>query len=55
MSAVTRLKLSAMLLVLSAIYAVLISENTEVANAVAGGYIFIVLSTITVATFWRKP
>ena len=54
MNPTIRLRFIAGLILLSAVYALIISESPEVASAVALGYVAIVL-TILVALRWKKP
>lgn len=49
-----RLWLCAGMILLSAIYAVLVSKNVELAKAAALGYIAVMLTVIVIINVWKK-
>lgn len=55
MTSSARLMLSAALIVMSSVYAVLVAKSPEVASAVAAGYIAVLLSVFTLINVWKKP
>lgn len=50
----TRLYLCGFLIVVSAVYAVLVAEDPDVAEAVALGYIALVLTLFFLITVWKR-
>lgn len=54
MSPSTRLRLVAVVLLLSAVYAVLIAQDRDLAQAVAVAYISILLTIIFLISFWKR-
>lgn len=50
----TRLRLIAIMLMLSAIYAVLIVADREIAGVIAVGYIAIILTVFVLVNAWKK-
>lgn len=50
----TRLRLSAVMIILSAIYAVLIVQDRELATAVSSGYVALLLTVFVLTTLWKK-
>lgn len=56
MTARTRLKVSAVMVLLSVIYGwVLLTQSDELASALAIGYIAIMLTAIALTNLWKKP
>lgn len=51
----TRLRVIVGLLTLSAIYAVLVGLNPDLAQTVALGYIAILLTLFTLVSCWKRP
>jgi len=51
----TRLRLSAVMIVLSAFYAVLITQDRQLAEAVALGYIGLLLTVFFLTNIWKSP
>lgn len=50
-----RLALCAVMILISAGYAALVSEDRGLAEAVALGYIAVLLTIFTVVNLWKKP
>lgn len=50
-----RLWLCAVMILLSAGYAVLVAKNLEIAKAVALGYIGLMLTLLVIVNVWRRP
>lgn len=55
MRAHTRLTLSAAMIILSALFAVLVSQSPQVASAVATGYVAVLLTVFVMINVWKKP
>lgn len=55
MRAHTRLTLSAVMIILSALFAILIDQDPQVASAVALGYVALLLTAFVLANVWKKP
>lgn len=55
MKANTRLALSLAVIVLSAIYAVLVTKNPALASAIASGYVAVLLTIFLLVNVWKKP
>jgi len=55
MKAHTRLTMSAVMIILSALFAVLVSKDSQVASAVALWYVAILLTVFFLSTVWKKP
>lgn len=55
MTSATRLKVCALLIVLSAVYAVLVARDPAIASAIASGYVAAVLTVVVLTTIWKKP
>lgn len=51
----TRLRWSFVIVIVSAVYAILIFENPQVASAVASWYVAVLLSIFVLGEIWRKP
>lgn len=51
----TRLSLSAVIIIGSALYAVLVARDPQVAGAVASGYVAILLSVFVLVNYWKRP
>jgi len=49
-----RLRMSIFMIVFSAIYAVLIAENRDLAEALAVGYIALLLTVFVMVNIWKK-
>lgn len=54
MSASYRLLLCGVLILISAVYAVLVARDPAFAAAIAAGYVAIVVTVILVANLWKK-
>lgn len=54
MSASLRLLLCGVLIIMSAIYAVLVARDPAFAAAIAAGYVAIVVSVFCLVSFWKK-
>lgn len=54
MSASLRLLLCGVLILLSAVYAVLVARDPALAAAVAAGYVALVISVFLLVTLWKK-
>lgn len=50
----TRLRMSLFMILFSAIYAVLIAEDRDLAEVVAVGYIALLLTVFTITNIWKK-
>lgn len=50
-----RLALCAVMILLSAGYAVLVSKDKDLAEAVALGYIAVLLTIFTIVNVWKRP
>lgn len=50
-----RLRACALIIIASAIYAVLVAQNPNLAGAVASGYIALLLTVMFVLNVWKKP
>lgn len=55
MTALNRLRVVAGLILLSAVYAVLVKRDPQIASAVSSGYVAILLTTILIINVWKKP
>ena len=55
MRASVRLLLVAVIIVGSALYALLIVRNSALASAVASGYVAALLTVFTLVNLWKKP
>lgn len=55
MTANSRLLWSAVLIIISAVYAVLVARDPGVASAIAAGYIAILLTVFVLLNVWKKP
>lgn len=55
MTSNTRLRLSAVMIIISAIYAVVVAKDPQVASAVSSGYIAVLLTTFVLSNLWKKP
>lgn len=55
MKANTRLSLIAFLIVGSALYAFLIAKDPKFAEAIALGYIAMLLTVLTIINVWKRP
>lgn len=55
MTSTTRLQVCGVILVISAAYAVLLAQDTEVASAIASGYVALLLTAIVLVNVWKKP
>lgn len=51
----TRLRMSALMILLSAIYGVLIAQDPNTATAIALGYVAALLTAIILTNIWKKP
>lgn len=51
----TRLKLSALMIFVSTIYGVVVAQDPDVAEAIALGYIAILLTVFILVNVWKKP
>jgi ABC-type uncharacterized transport system permease subunit len=51
----TRLALAAVLIVISAAYAVLVKKDPSIASAIAVGYVAVLVTIITAIQIWRRP
>lgn len=54
MTSETRLKLSGVVILLSALYGVVIAKDPSVASAISSGYIAIVLTILVLNHVWKK-
>lgn len=54
MSASYRLLLCGVLILISAVYAVLVAQDPAFAAAIAAGYVAIVVTVILVVNLWKK-
>lgn len=54
MSASYRLLLCGVLILLSAVYAVLVARDPAFAAAIAAGYVAIVFTVFLIVNFWKK-
>jgi len=50
----TRLRLSMLMIIFSAIYAVLIAKDRDLAEVVAVGYIALLLTVFVTVNIWKK-
>lgn len=50
-----RLLMCAVMIVGSAFYAVLVSQDTQVASAVALGYVALLLTIFVLVNVWKRP
>ena len=50
----TRLRMSIFMIVFSAVYAVLIAEDRDLAEVVAVGYIALLLTVFIIINMWKK-
>jgi cell division protein FtsW (lipid II flippase) len=50
-----RLALCGAMIVLSALYAVLVNKNPDLATAVAAGYVALLLTIFVSVNVWKKP
>lgn len=55
MTALTRLRLTALMIIFSALYAVIVVQDPGVASAVSSGYIAILLTVFIIVEIWRRP
>lgn len=55
MTSNVRLQICGVIIVLSAMYAVTVVKDPEVASAIAAGYIALVLTAILLVNLWKKP
>lgn len=55
MSSHIRLKLGALMIFLSALFAVLIAQDPQMASAVASAYVAILLTVFVLSNVWKKP
>lgn len=55
MSSHTRLKLSAVMIVLSALFAVLVASDPQTASAISTGYVAVLLTAFVLVELWKKP
>jgi len=51
----TRLKLSAIMIMISAVYSVLVVQSPSTASAVASGYVALLLTVFALVNLWKKP
>lgn len=54
MTSSSRLRVSAIMILFSACYAVLVAQDREMAETVAIGYIAVVLSTFILVNLWKR-
>lgn len=50
-----RLYLTLVVIVFSAAYAVVVTQNPALASAVASGYVALVVTVLVTINFWKKP
>lgn len=55
MSPSIRLRLVVVILVMSAIYAVMVAKDPAVAGAISSGYVAIVVTVFILVNVWKKP
>jgi|1186.fasta_scaffold501595_3 hypothetical protein len=55
MSSSTRLRLSGVIIILSALFAVLIATDPATASAVFMGYVALILTAFLLSQVWKKP
>ncbi len=55
MNSSTRLNVSIIMIVLSAVYAVMLVKDPSVASAVAIGYVAIIMTGVVLSNVWKKP
>lgn len=55
MSPSVRLRLVAVVLLMSAVYAVMVAKDPQVASAISSGYVAIVVTVIVLVNVWKKP
>lgn len=55
MTSNTRLKLSAIMIMISAVYGVLVAQSPSVASAVSSGYVALLLTVFIVSNLGKKP
>lgn len=55
MKARTRLTLSLVMIIGSALYGLLIAEDANIAEAVALGYVALLLTLFLAANLWKRP
>jgi hypothetical protein len=55
MTSTTRLRLSAVMIVLSAMYAVTVAKDPQIASAIASGYVAAVVTVFVLVNVWKKP
>lgn len=51
----TRLKLSAVMILLSALFAVLVARDPQTASAISTGYVAVLLTAFVLANTWKRP
>lgn len=55
MTSNTRLRVCALVIIFSVMYAVLVAQDASIASAVALGYVALVLTAIITTNVWKKP
>lgn len=50
-----RLYLTLAVIVLSALYAVVVSQDPAIASAIASGYVAMLVTVLVVINVWKKP
>lgn len=55
MTSSSRLQMSVAMIILSAIYAVIIAQNSDLASIVTIAYIVILFTFFVIANVWKKP
>lgn len=55
MTSSTRLRWCAAIIIVSAMYAVLIVKNPQVASAISSGYVAGLLTVFILVNVWKKP
>lgn len=55
MTSNTRLKLCAVIIVLSAAYAVVVAKSPQVASAIAAGYTAVLITVLLALNVWKRP
>lgn len=55
MSSHIRLKLGALMILLSALFAVLLAQDPQIASAAASIYVALLLTAFVASNVWKKP
>lgn len=55
MTSNTRLRICVLIIILSAMYAVTVAKDPQLAAAIASGYVAVVLTGIVLTNIWKRP